>query len=324
MPVRVMSARDILAALSVAIVWGLTFIAIKVGVGETSPLMLAALRFLFSAIPMILFIAPPKAPAWAVALYGLLIGAGQFGLLFVAIEEGFPVGLASLVIMAQVFFTILLAWLLMGERPRRAQIIGAIVAFVGMAVIGSGRLAGASLGPFLFVILAAVFWAAGNVLAKSVGKVDMLAFTVWSSLAAPVPLLLLSLSVEGTAGLAALAHPSWKLVVSVLVVSYAGTVFGYGVWARLLAHHSAATVAPFALLVPIIGVIAGAILFGETLTPVELLGGALVMAGLALSVFGDWALRRVGGSRLVVSPIASSAALRDLNAQSSPRRASRR
>ena len=147
-----MSARDILAALSVAIVWGLTFIATKVGVGETSPLMLAALRFLFAAIPMVVFIAPPKAPAWAVALYGLLIGAGQFGLLFIAIHDGFPVGLASLVLQAQLFFTILLARVLLGERPRPAQIVGAAVGFAGMAVIASGRLAGASLGPFLLVI----------------------------------------------------------------------------------------------------------------------------------------------------------------------------
>jgi O-acetylserine/cysteine efflux transporter len=287
-----MTPRDILAALSVAIVWGLTFIAIKVGVGETTPLMLAALRFFFAAVPMVFFLAPPKAPAWAVALFGLLIGVGQFGLLFIAIHEGFPVGLASLVIMAQVFFTILLAWLCLSERPRRIEVIGAAVAFAGMAAIGSERLAGASLGPFLLVILAAVCWGSGNVLAKTVGKVDMLAFTVWSSLAAPVPLVGLSLFVEGTSGLAGLSHPGWKLIASVLVISYAGTVFGYGIWARLLAHYSAATVAPFALLVPVVGMVAGSLLFGETLTPVELIGGALVMAGLALSIFGDWALRR--------------------------------
>jgi len=291
--VRNMSARDIAAALSVAIVWGLTFIAIKVGVGETSPLMLAALRFLFAAVPMVFFLAPPKAPAWAVALYGLLIGVGQFGLLFIAIHQGFPVGLASLVIMAQVFFTILLAWIWLGERPRRAQIIGAFVGFVGMAVIGSERLAGANLGPFVLVILAAAFWGAGNVLAKSLGKLDMLAFTVWSSLAAPLPLVALSLAVEGTGGLAALAHPNMKLAVSVLVIAYGGTLFGYGLWARLLAHHSAATVAPFALLVPVVGMIASALLFGEALSLLEVVGAALVMVGLALNVFGDWALRRV-------------------------------
>jgi O-acetylserine/cysteine efflux transporter len=287
-----MSARDILAALSVAIVWGLTFIATKVGVGETSPLMLAALRFLFAAIPMVVFIAPPRAPAWAVALYGLLIGVGQFGLLFIAIHDGFPVGLASLILQAQAFFTILLARMFLGERPRRPQLIGAALGFAGMAVIASERLAGASLGPFVLVLLAAAFWGSGNVLAKSLGKVDMLAFTVWSSLAPPAPLVLLSLAVEGHGGLAALAHPSVKLIVSVLVISYAGTVFGFGVWARLLAHHSAASVTPFALLVPVVGMIAGAVLFGETLTQAELAGAGLVMAGFALSVLGDLAMLR--------------------------------
>ena len=77
-----------------------------------------------------------------------------------------------------------------------------------------------------------------------------------------------------------------------LVLSYGGTMFGYGLWARLMAHHSAATVAPFALLVPVVGMIAGALLFGESLSAFEVVGGALVMAGLALNVFGDWALRR--------------------------------
>jgi O-acetylserine/cysteine efflux transporter len=254
--------------------------------------VLAALRFFFAAVPMVFFFAPPKAPAWVVTLYGLLIGAGQFSVLFIAIHEGFPVGLASLVIQAQAYFTILFAWLLIGERPRRAEIVGATIAFVGMAIIGSERLAGASLGPFLLVMLAAVFWGSGNVLAKTVGKVDMLAFVTWSSLAPPLPLLLLSLSLERRGSLARLAHPSLKLVVSVLVLSCAATVFGYGVWARLLAQYSAATVAPFALLAPVVGMIAGVVIFGEAATPVELIGAVLVMAGLALNVFGDRMARR--------------------------------
>ncbi len=287
-----MTPRDILLAVSVAIVWGLTFIAIKVGVGETSPLMLSALRFVFAAFPGVLFVRPPKAPAWKVAFYGLLLGVGQFGLLFIAIHDGFPVGLASLVVQAQAFFTIALAWAFLREFPRRTQVLGGLVAFAGMVVIGSARLAGASFGPFLLVVLASFFWGSANVIAKTVGRVDMLAFTLWSSLAAPLPLLALSLAVDGPGPLLALAHPSWRLAVSVLVVAYAGTVFGFGLWARLLAHYSAATVAPFALLVPVVGMVAGAVVFAEPLRPVELFGGVLVMAGLALNVFGDWALSR--------------------------------
>jgi O-acetylserine/cysteine efflux transporter len=287
-----MTPRDTLAAISVAVVWGLTFIAIKVGVGETSPLMLSALRFAFAAVPAVFFVRPPRAPASKVALYGLLIGVGQFGVLFIAIRQGFPVGLASLVVQAQVYFTILLAWMVLRERPSRMQKIGAAVAFAGMAVIGSGRLAGASFAPFLLVALAAAFWGAGNVVAKTAGRIDALAFTVWSSLAAPLPLLALSLIFDGPGPLLGLLHPTWRLASSVLVIAYAGTVFGFGLWARLLAHYSAATVAPFALLVPVVGLAAGILIFGEPLRAVELLGALLVMAGLALNVFGGGWLRR--------------------------------
>jgi len=315
-----MNARDTLAALSVAVAWGLNFIAIKVGVGETSPLMLAALRFLFAALPLALLVAPPKAPAWAVTLYGLLIGAGQFGLLFVAMHQGLSVGLASLVIQAQAFFTILFAFIFLGERPERRQIVGAGFGFAGIAVIASERVGGASLSPVLLAVLACMFWGLGNVLAKSFGRINALALVAWSSLAAPLPLFALSLAVEGTGGLRALAHPSWALIASVLMISYVGTVFGYAVWAWLLARHPAATVAPFALLVPVVGIIAGATAFGETLTPRELLGGALVMAGLAFNVFGDWAIRRVAGPRRTAPQ--APGALTDSSAETSPRRAS--
>ncbi|HYA72489.1 MAG TPA: EamA family transporter [Roseiarcus sp.] len=287
-----MKPRDTLAAISVAIVWGLVFIAIKIGVGETTPLALSALRFVFAALPVVFFVRPPKASPWIVALYGLLIGVGQFGLLFVAIGQGFPVGLTSLVIQLQAFFTIFLAWALMHERPRPAQLIGAGVAFLGIALIGSRRLDGASLAPFLMVIAAALCWGAGNIAAKFAGRVDMLAFVTWSSLAPPAPLFLLSLLTEGRGGLASLAHPSLRLILAVLVVSYAGTVFGFGLWARLLSHYSAAAVAPFALLVPVVGMVAGWAVFHEPLGPFELWGALLVMAGLGFNVFGDRLLRR--------------------------------
>jgi O-acetylserine/cysteine efflux transporter len=287
-----MRTRDVLAAIGVATVWGLTFIAIKIGVGETPPLLFSALRFAFAAFPGVLLVRPPKASPWLVALYGALIGVGQFGLLFLAIHRGFPVGLASLIVQLQAFFTIFLAWALLGEEPRRTQAIGAAVAFAGIALIGSQRLGGASFGPFVMVVAAAAFWGAGNVVAKFAGRVDMLAFVIWSSLAPPAPLLLLSVLFEGRSNVAALAHPSLLLIVAVLVVSYAGTVLGFGVWARLMSQYPAAAVAPFALLVPVVGMAAASAFFNEPLGTFEIWGAVLVMAGLGFNVFGDLALRR--------------------------------
>jgi len=282
-----MPPRDVLIAIAVAVVWGLTFIAIKIGLGETPPLAFSALRFLFAAVPLILFVRPPKAPAALVVLYGVCIGVGQFGLLYIAIREGFPVGLASLVIQLQAFFTVLLAWALRGERPRPAQGLGAAIAFAGIALIGSERLDGASLGPLLLVIAAAAFWGAGNVIAKIAGRVDMLAFIAWSSLAAPAPLFLASAWFEGPSAFAAIAHPTLRLVLSLAVLAYGGTTFGYGMWSRLLARHPAASVAPFALLVPIVGMVAGSVVFGEPLDAFEVWGAVLVMAGLSVNLFGD-------------------------------------
>jgi len=217
---------------------------------------------------------------------------GQFGLLFVAIERGFPVGLASLVVQLQAFFTIFLAWALLGEAPRGSQAVGAAIAFLGIALIGSRRLEGASLAPFLMVVGAAAFWGAGNVAAKYAGRVDMFAFVAWSSLAPPAPLFVLSLAFEGGRGPASLGHPSLTLALVVVLLSYGATIFGFGLWARLMAYYSAAAVAPFALLVPIVGMTAAWAVYREPLGPFEVGGAVLVMAGLGFHVFGDRLLRR--------------------------------
>jgi O-acetylserine/cysteine efflux transporter len=287
-----MSPRDILAAIVAATALGLAFIAIKLGVREAPPVLLTALRFTFAAFPAILFVKPPRAPFRLVALYGLLIGVGQFGLLFLSIGLGMPVGLASLVIQLQAFITIFLAWILLGERPSAVQLIGSGIALLGIAAIGAPRLGGASFGPFLMVIAAAFCWGFGNLVGKRAGRIDMFAFTVWSSLAAPIPLFALSLVFEQGRTLPALMHPSLILAACVAGLAYGGTIIGFGLWSRVMALYSAARVAPFALLIPVVGMIAGRVVFDEPLGPFELLGAVLVMAGLVVNIFGD---RLLGG-----------------------------
>ncbi len=288
-----MSLRDILSALVAALALGLAFIAIKIGVGQAPPLLLTALRFAFAAVPAVFFVARPKAPALLVALYGLLIGVGLFGLMFLAIAEGMPAGLASLVIQLQAFITVFFAWAFLRERPTAVQMSAASLALLGIVVIGSARLGGASLSPFLLVIAAALCWGAANIVGKRAGRIDMFAFTIWSSLAAPAPLLALSLFFEGPRAVSALAHPSWTLALCVAALAYGGTVVGFGLWSRLLAHYPAAEVAPFALLIPVVGMVSGWLVFAEPLSPIEFGGALFVMAGLSLNVFGErWLAQR--------------------------------
>lgn len=282
-----MPPRDILLALTVPVVWGLSFIAIRWGVDEVSPLLLTALRYTFAALPAVFFIRRPDVDWRILVGYGLAIGVGQFGVLFIAIKLGMPVGLSSLVIQLQVFFTILFAFAMFGERPSNWQIAACLIAFAGIGVIAIERVQGAAALPLVLTIIAAVSWGLGNMAGKKAGRIDMVGLIVWSALVPPLPLLAASLIFEGPGAIpAAMAQISWRGVASIAFMSYLATIFGFSVWASLLSRYSASLVSPFALLIPVVGIIAGAVLLGEHVTILEVAGGALVFAGLLINVFG--------------------------------------
>ena len=282
-----------LAAVLVTIIWGSSFVVIKLGVGTMPPLLLAALRFFFAAIPAILFIQRPKA-SWAnVMAYGFFLGVAQFGLLFAALAFGMPASLASLVMQAQVFFTIFFAAFVMGERPGPHQIVGGLIGFLGLVIIAVPRLSGSGAGPFLMTVAAAASWGVANIVSKRAGRVDMLGYIVWASLVAPLPLLGLSLLIDGPAqvisALTSMSAGTWG---AVAYLAYPTTVLAFGIWAFLLSRHPAATVTPFALLVPVAGILGSALVLGEAMRPIEAIGGMVIVAGLALNVFGARFLSR--------------------------------
>ena len=282
-----MSPRDTLVALAIVFVWGVNFMAIKWGVAEVPPLLLTALRYVVATLPAIFFIRRPQVSLGILVAYGIFIGVGQFGFLFTAIHLGMPAGLASLVLQLQSFFTIGLAVLLLRERPGPAQLVGALVAIVGVGIIAVEKLEGAAVWPLLMTVCAALGWAASNITVKRAGKIDMLSFVVWSSLVPPIPLLLLSLLFEGPGAVPyAIDHITWLGVGSLLFVGWISTDFGYGAWSYLLGRYPASTVAPFTLLVPIVGLSTTWLVLGEGLSVLDLVGSVLVFAGLLLNVFG--------------------------------------
>jgi O-acetylserine/cysteine efflux transporter len=290
-----MPPSHLMLALAVAFVWGTNFVVIKWGLAEFEPFLYAALRFGFSALPWILFI-PRPAVAWRVlALFGVLLGAGQFGLLFLAMRSDVTPGLASLVIQVQVFFTIGLSMAIKGERVRGAQYLAMALAVCGMGVIGwqsvySGDASITPLGLGL-LLAAASCWALANLVARSAGRVDALAFMVWTSPFALPPLVLLALYFHGVPAMAqSLQHASLAGWASVLWQAVGNTLFGYGAWNWLLARHPAATVAPAALLVPVFGMSASAWALAEPLPAWKLLAAALVIVGLALNVYAGRSL----------------------------------
>ena len=284
-------ARDLTLILVVVTLWGFAFVPIKWALAEVPPFMLAALRFTLAALPAVFLIPPPRMPVRSVLAYGFTIGVLQYGLLFLGMNLGMPAGLSSLVMQIQVYFTIGLAVAFAGDRLHRWNVVGALVALAGLAVLAFAKMAGgatASLASFLILVASAFAWAAGNVIAKRAGGADMLALVVWSSLVPPPILLAVSYLAEGGADVfRAVANASWLAWVSIAILAWVATLFGFSAWNRLLHRYPAALISPFALLIPVSGFASGALLLGERLTVLQAAGAALVFAGLAINVWGQ-------------------------------------
>ncbi|WP_042570296.1 EamA family transporter, partial [Ralstonia solanacearum] len=147
---------------------------------------------------------------------------------------------------------------------------------------------------FLLTLCAAFSWSSGNIVTKRIGPVNVVSLVVWAALIPPVPFFLLSYWMEGPQQIAhSLANLGGSSIGAIVYLAFGATLFGYSLWSRLLARYAASQVAPLTLLVPVVGLVSAALLLGERLAPAQWLGGAVVMAGLLLNVFGGrWATRR--------------------------------
>ncbi|HNM41676.1 MAG TPA: EamA family transporter, partial [Giesbergeria sp.] len=280
-----LSLRHFLLGLGVVAVWGTNFAVIKLALAQMPPLLFATLRFVAVILPAIFLVARPAVPWRNLAAYGLLIGVGQFGLMFIAMNGHISPGLASLAVQTQVFFTIGLAMWLSGERAHPVQGVSLALAAGGIGVILLHTDGSATPLGLVLMLLAALSWAGGNIVSRQAGRVNMLAYVVWSSAFAVPPLVVLTLWQEGwTPVRTALEHADAAAWAAVAWQAVGNSLFGYAAWGWLLARYPAATVTPMALLVPVFGMGASAFWLGESLPGWKLLAAALVMGGLALNL----------------------------------------
>lgn len=281
-----MRPLHILLAVSVAAVWGFNFVAIKVGLRDFPPVLFSSLRFALAALPLLVLWRGGPPVAWRYVLgIGIVLGVVKFSLLFVGMDVGMPAGLSSLVLQSQAFFTVLFAALALGDRPGPRPLIGMAVAFSGIGVIALEMPAGDSLLGLALCIAAAVAWGVSNIIMKQAKAPDLFRLMLWVSVVPPLPLLALSLALEGPERIAVALTSLTPLGVGALVYIAAGaTLFGFASWGFLLRHYPASLVAPFSLLVPVFGMSSSALLLGEDFSPAKAVGAVLVFAGLAVTV----------------------------------------
>ncbi len=290
-----MSVSHVLQALLVVLIWGVNFVVIRWGLNEVPPFLLAAARFSLVVFPAIFFIKKPNVPwRWLIA-YGLFNSFGQFAFLFWAMKVGMPAGLASVVHQAQVFFTLIFSVLILQQRTQVTQWLGLMIAVLGLALIAYGKNVGSAAGMqmttvgLLLNLLGAASWAIGNVVVSAMRRAGIqpepFGLVIWSSLIPIVPFLLISGLFERH------VYPdwqaiSWHSIVSALYLAWAATLLGYGLWSRLLSQYEPNRVAPFTLLVPVVGLLTAWLVLGERLNFWQLWGSACLLIGLVVNVLG--------------------------------------
>lgn len=305
-----MTPIHIALAILVAFIWGVNFTFIAWALDSFPPLMLTAMRFFFTAVPLVFFLKPPKFNR-TLFIYAIGTFVMQYAFVFTAMHLGASAGLTALLLQVQIFITVLLAYVILGETVNRMQIIGMVVGVLGLGVIALNLGGDMPLIGFVCILIAAIGWSFGNIASKQVSAQAMvktiqqsasqqtgsptnsknkasalsaLALVAWGGLIACVILILSSLIFETEAWqLATFTQASLKSWLSLGFIVYISTLIGFGLWSHLLAQNTASKVTPFALLVPVFGMITSVLLIGEVVTWWKMLAMVLILSGLVLA-----------------------------------------
>ena len=296
-----MSVKDMLLAFCVVVAWGVNFVVIKLGLQGMPPFLLAGLRFALVAFPAIFFVRRPAIPLRWLVVYGITISFGQFAFLFLAIKLGMPAGLASLVLQAQAFFTILLGALLLAEKLRWNHIAGIIIATLGMFMLATAGMkgqatAGITLTTMMLTLAAALSWGLGNITNKIImrnRKVPIMSLVIWSALVPIGPFFACAFLFEGKEAIVfSLLHITLQTVLALIYLAFVATIVGYAIWGNLLSRYETWRVAPLSLLVPVVGILSAALFLNETLSAQQMLGASVIIVGLLVNVFGGMVTQR--------------------------------
>jgi len=279
--------RHSLLALLVVVIWGANFIVIDAGLADVPPLVFLTLRFLLVSIPAVFFIRPPAIGWRNIVVIGAFLSLGQFTLLYIALAIGMPPGLASLLLQTQVVMSVIVSAVVLRERATRRQLIGILIGMAGLAIVIVSHTQSAPWLPLIITLLSALSWAIGNVLARRAAAASGLSLVVWSGLVVPLPSFALAFVFDSPQTIIdSLTGISVVAVLSTVYTAVAASLIGYGIWNSLLAKYPTSSVVPFTLLVPVVGILAAWLAQGEQPSVPEIIGGAIMLAGLAAAVIG--------------------------------------
>jgi len=277
-----MKSADIVIAIAVQILWAVAFTLGKPVVGHFPPLLMMAMVYGVTAICLCRYIRRVTTPFWRLFAVTALLAPIQAFLIFKGLQ-GLPASTAILVLQTQAPFSVLFGWLLLGERPSPRRLGGIGVSLVGVLIVGGAPEAVGSWLSVLLVTAGSAFWSMGQVAAR--GKVLDGGPVLTAGIAAhAVPQALIASLLFERGQLQAIASAGWQMWLLFLAFALGGFVVAYSLWYGLLRRYRVDQVIPFTLLMPIAGVLSGGAILGESVSAIELLGGAVILAGLSIVI----------------------------------------
>lgn len=278
-----MKLQDLILAGAICAVWGFNFSVIKLGVEQIDPFLLTALRLSLAAVPAVFFVAKPQVEMRYIALYGLLFGVGLWGLMSLSIQQGLSAGMASVTLRGSAFFSVLIGVYWFREQLSPMAKIGIALSLTGLGLsfyLEDGSVTNTGL---LLALVAGFSLSLLSALVKQLQVKQVLAFVIWSSLFAPVPLLLLAYLVNGIEVVTELTLQLNEAVLfSIIFQAYPTTLIGYWLWNKLLLRYPMSTMGPLSLLVPLFAVLGSVIFYAEAIGSIKLLALLLILAGVLL------------------------------------------
>ncbi len=294
-----MRKKDLFLALLVVIIWGSTFTVIKLGLIGIPPMVLVALRFTVAAFPAVFLIKRPEIAWKYIVAYGLTAGLGQFACDIYSLYLGMPAGLASVIMQSHVFLTFIFAFIILKDKIDGKEILGLIIATIGIILlslnVGLGEIVTVPPISLFLQLLAAGFWAISSIVVKKAAraakkekkKLDVFGLVVWSSLIPIIPFFIFGMLLDSPEVVyKSIIGLDLNYFLIIIYLSYAGTLFGFSIWGRLLRSYDAGKVALLSLLVPVSGLLIGWFVMGEVLSTVQIMGVITVILGLLVAYYG--------------------------------------
>ena len=274
---------ELLLAASVPLLWGIGFTFAKAGLNEFPPLFLMSLRFTLAALTLVWFVPIPRGQLKQIFSISLVGSTLQYGMTFTGLSM-LDASLAIIIIHLEVPFSVLLAAIVLKDKPGIQRILGMLISFAGIVLIAGQPSLSEQLPAILLTAAGAMTWAVGQIMVKRLENPPSgFALTAWIGFFSGPQMILGSFIFEDSQ-LESLSNASWIGWGVILYLALIMTVLGYGIWYHVLSRNHVSKVMPVMLLLPVFTIASSMLFLGEEPSPMIFIGAAVVIGGVSMIV----------------------------------------